>query len=126
MMFRLPSGRGVRMRTLSYVQSRQVFEEAVREVGQEATMFAAKAAEGAEGVRTCLAAVTKELVADRAALLAAEWTPVTNQHLAEVGFDRYFTTRDVAVLVGLYQKLHHTSDKELEEIMGEALPDTED
>lgn len=114
---------GVRMRTLSYAQTRQVFEEAIRSVGAEGSMFAARATEGEEGVRTALVAVTKKPVKDAADLLkldASDWTVLTNEHLSQVGLEKYFSTKDVAVLVGAYRKLHDVTDKELDDILGEA------
>lgn len=119
------SGRGVRMRVLSSSQRNEIFEQVAVGLGPDATMMKAKVEEGEEGVRTALVAVTKrEGIKTSAELLDVDedgWMPLTNEHLSQVGWEKYFTTKDVAALTAAYRKFHDVSDAEVNDILGEAL-----
>lgn len=120
------SGRGVRIRQLSAEDALELQLDAARELGAEAMAMEVHAKAQLFGVHSFVTHVTEETgLKSRDALAKATWKKVTREALAE-GLEKYFGPKDVNVLVAMYNRLHHASSKEVDDIMGEALPFTED
>lgn len=122
------SGRGVRIRMLSAAQRAGVVEAEAKRLGPEASGFELDAAVGIATVCAVVVAYTKETGFKKAADLVEKsptWVPTgaewLDDHYAEV-----FNAKDVSAIVAIFRKLHIATDKEIEDILGEALDVTSD
>jgi len=121
------SGRGVRIRSLSPDEHDKLMFEAAKLVGPDATFLELKKIEWRMGVKKMLCEVTEkggyksedELLKD-----GVKWKKVTVQFLDE-SFDDMFNAKDVGILQAIYRELHEVNDKEIDAIMGKALPVSE-
>lgn len=122
------SGRGVRMRILDPVQRSDVRVETAKQLGPESTNAEWIARESVAGIVATVLEVTKAGGYAKAADLlvpGVEWEKVgaerLQEHLAE-----YFNAKDLDALAKSFRAFHDISDKELEDILGEALDVTTD
>lgn len=126
------SGRGVRVRQLEPDVVKKVESDAGKLVGMDGTLFDLNQTSVHEGMCRMVAEVTEEPVRGTRPTedgkkvprtLADEdvvWRPVTLQEM-KAGLRKLFTSKDVAALEHLYQRLHTVSQFEVELLMGKAL-----
>lgn len=117
------SGRGVRIEVLSNDQRDALFEAAAKDVGAEATMLELRRREDKSAVCAFVIEVTEKAGYKKADELFADgvtWKKVNADEL-DAKLSTYFTTKDVATLIAIFRKLHDVTQKEIEDIMGEAL-----
>lgn len=122
----LPSGRGARVRTLELDARLKVTESAATAIGAEGTVMDLRVREGKEAVATFVAAVTDTAGLTSKTVTAAKWTKLTPLAFEDGAAKKYFTAKDMAALVAVFHKIHDVSDKEVDDILGEALDVTED
>lgn len=123
------TGRGVRVRTLSVEGRIKVSENAAIEVGKEGTLFQLRAREAIESVYAFVAEITEqtgfktrdELIKAGA---AAGWKKVTAEDLAD-NATKYFNSKDMSALSNVFKAMHDVTEKEVEDILGEAQEVTE-
>jgi hypothetical protein len=115
------SGRGVRLRALALDDCAKVRETVAAELGPEATMLQFNLANS----RSCVSAMVAEVTENAGFkaskdLVGATWKKVTRQELEEGGLAKYFTTPDLDALIKVFQKTHSVTEKEVDDILGEA------
>lgn len=116
------SGRGVRMRLLDFSQRQQVRAEAAKELPKDATFAEWTARENVDGIIATVVQITEGTGYKKAADLLADgvkWKKVSADDLSEHLTD-YFNAKDLSVLSQAFRQYHDVSDKEIEDILGEA------
>lgn len=115
------SGRGVRVEVLTTAAREAIFESAAKDVGPEATMLDLRRREDRSGICAFVVAVSEKTgFKTKDELVGAAWKNVSAEHL-EGKLGDYFTTKDVAALITIFRKLHDVTQKEIDDILGEAL-----
>lgn len=123
------SGRGVRCRLLTLDERHKIYENAALDVGAEATVMQLRVREGKDAVSAMVTDVTEKTGFKTPSELVkagadAGWKKVTFQELND-NSAKYFNAKDMSVLVNLFRKLHDVTDKEVDDILGEALEVTD-
>jgi hypothetical protein len=122
------SGRGVRLELLSLADRNQIREEAAKDMTPESTLMEWENRQADMGVRAMVVAITDRTGFKTKAELLAEgvvWKKVSPEDLADKA-DTFFNPKDLAVLSATFRKLHDVTEKEVEDILGEALDVTAD
>ncbi len=115
------SGRGVRMRLLDSGTRMQIREEAAKELGESATIAQWQAREAVMGIVATVVEVTRKTGFKKAdELLSAEWEKVSADDLEKRLAD-LFCAKDLDALARIFRTLHDVTEKEIEDILGEAL-----
>jgi hypothetical protein len=115
------SGRGVRYEVLTNDQRDSLWESAAKDVGPEATLLELRRREDRSAVCAFVVEVTEKAGYTKKSDLFGEglWKKVSADHL-DAELSKYFTVKDVAALITIFRKLHDVTQKEIEDIMGEA------
>lgn len=122
------SGRGVRIRELSYQDLTDIVDATAKE-HPDASPRAMARYEGLNGALAMIAQVTvKAGFKSKDELHAAgadAWKSVTRESL-ESTHEQYFNGPDMQKLASVYAQLYAVTQREVDDIMGEALDVTED
>jgi len=118
----LPSGRGVRVVELFPSEKDDVERKSAHEIGKDGTFSDLRLAMLRRGVYQMVKQVTASNGTKKAEDLLSpdtKWKVVDLSDL-EDNYDKYFTSKDDAVLGRIYHKLHEISADEIDAIVGKA------
>lgn len=121
----LPSGRGVRYRTLSPTERDAILLKATQLCGKDATNAEVGITRMREQVKAMLHSVTQAKIAKVEDLTAAKWDALTPESLTMPGklqYDALFNAKDDAALGYIFNAGHDISKDEADAIVGKAQP----
>lgn len=123
------SGRGVRLKDVGPDGRQDAALNAAKLAGEDATAVEYNALMNRELLKRSLVAVTEEggikSVKDLLAYPADGWKKYTIGELETGKLDELFTSKDSVILSSIMQQIYDASQKEVDAIMGGALPVSE-